>query len=80
MKCMITKIETKNKWKGIPICSEMVAEAKKLMDQFPHLTRRDALIKLQAEWDRQFKQKALDHAKAKLKLKSEEKFKLKVVE
>jgi hypothetical protein len=75
MKCIITKIETKNKWKDIPVCSEMVAEAKKLMEKFPNLTRREALEKLRVEWDRQFKQKALDYAKEKLKLKSEEKFK-----
>ena len=74
MKCIITKIETKNKWKGIPVCSEMVNEAKKLLLQFPHLTRREALEKLRVELDRQFKQKALDYAKEKLKLKSEEKF------
>jgi len=75
MKCIITKIETKNKWKDIPVCSEMVAEAKKLMLQFPHLTRREALEKLRVEWDRQFRQKAIDMAKEKLKLRSEEKFK-----
>lgn len=74
MKCIITKIETKNKWKNIPVCSEMVVEAKKLMEQFPHLKRREALEKLRVAWDRQFKQKALDYAKENLKLKSEEKF------
>jgi hypothetical protein len=79
MKCVITNLETNNKWKDVPICTEMVAEAKKVMIE-REMSMRDALVFLQTAWNKQFKQKALDEASKNLKEKSAKKFGLKLIQ
>jgi hypothetical protein len=58
MKCVISNVETNNKWRNLPLCKEfvemakdMVAEdASKWTDGKSPMTVRMALLKLQEQW------------------------------
>lgn len=52
MKCYVTGAETNNKWKGYPLCREVVELAKKLEGEngFLGTTMRERIIMLQQRW------------------------------
>lgn len=61
MKCLITGIETKNKWRGHPLCRDIVDLAKEMRGSEPgfmSLTLREALVKLDEQWKKRVKEEA----------------------
>ena len=78
MRCIITGMETNNKWKGYAICKEMVDTAKELIaDQPRRYTMRTALQHLQSEW-RKEQLKEAEEKKAILAKKVQTKIKEKL--
>lgn len=51
--CIITGIETNNKFKNIPVCTEMLVEARKLVKEEDQPDLRTALKFLQRSWKKQ---------------------------
>lgn len=53
MKCLVTGVETNNKWKNFPICKEAVELAKLLKDEngFKDTTLRERIVILKQRWD-----------------------------
>lgn len=47
MKCIITGLDTDNKWKGFPISKQALEDAKETQKKDPWLTTREALRKNQ---------------------------------
>jgi hypothetical protein len=53
LKCLITGIETNNKWRNHPLCRDIVDLAKVMKAEDPsfcRLTMRQALVKLDEQW------------------------------
>jgi hypothetical protein len=46
MKCIITGVETDNKWKSLPVSKQAIAAARKVIEEFPNYTMRRALLKV----------------------------------
>jgi hypothetical protein len=49
-KCLISGVETNFKWKNKPLDRWFVNKAKEFKKEFPDLTTREILIKLQNQW------------------------------
>lgn len=52
MKCTITGVDTNNKWRGYPLCKEILDLAKLMEDEvgFTNISFRQRLIKLSDRW------------------------------
>lgn len=53
MKCLVTGVETNNKWRGHPLCREVVEMSKAMENEvgFQGKNMRQRLIKLQDQWN-----------------------------
>lgn len=52
MKCTVTGIETENKYKGIPICREVMDIVKNLRAKNPKMSLREAIVQTHATYDK----------------------------
>lgn len=53
MKCLITGMETNNKWRNHPLCKDIIDLARVMREEDPEfkkLTLRGALVKLDEQW------------------------------
>lgn len=54
MKCLITGTETNNKWRGHPLCRDIIDLAREMREELANggrpLTTRQALVKLGEQW------------------------------
>lgn len=61
MKCLITGTETNNKWRGHPLCRDIVDLAKEMRKSEPGFMRstmREALVKLDEQWKKRVNEEA----------------------
>lgn len=60
MKCLITGVETNNKWRGHPLCREIVQLAKEMENQpgFHFKTMRERILKLGEQWKERVREEA----------------------
>jgi len=65
MKCVISGMETNNKWKGTPIAKEFMEAAKELRADRKFLTIRESLQEVQKQFNRDFVKYQADKIKAK---------------
>jgi hypothetical protein len=67
MKCIVTGAETNNKWKGHPICKEVIDLAKSLEGEngFLDTTLRERIIMIRQQW----RKRVAEEADAKVKTK-----------
>jgi hypothetical protein len=50
MRCIITGVETENKFENKPVCTDAIKAAKKFQKLEPHLSLRQALVKLDKDY------------------------------
>jgi hypothetical protein len=60
MRCIITGIETENKFKNKPVCTDAIKAAKKFQQLEPHLSLKQALIKLNKDYFEMMKKSIVD--------------------
>lgn len=70
MKCIISGVETKNKWRNIPVEKVFVSAAKSLMSDY-RLTMREALKRIDREYFKALKKK-MEEIDAKALCKEQE--------
>lgn len=61
MKCLITGMETNNKWRNHPLCRDIIDLAKVMRTEdpdFQKLTMRAALVKLDEQWKKRVHEEA----------------------
>lgn len=60
MKCLVTGVETNNKWKNLPVCTEVIKLAKAMQDEegFKGCSQRERIIILKQRWDERAKEEA----------------------
>jgi hypothetical protein len=55
MKCIITGVETENKFQNKPVSTDAIKAAKKFQELEPHLSLREALVKLNRDYFKMMK-------------------------
>jgi len=66
MKCIITGVETENKFNNIPVSTNAIRAAKKFQELEPHLSLKQALMKLDKDYFEMIKKKMREQATVKV--------------
>ena len=66
MKCVITGVETENKFNNIPVSTDAIKAAKKFQELEPHLSLKKALIKLEKDYFEMIKRQLEDQTAVKV--------------
>jgi hypothetical protein len=70
MRCIITGVETENKYQNMPVCTDAIKAAKKFQELQPRLSLSQAINKLDKDYFEMMKKQVEDQNTAKIALDS----------